>query len=88
MSLILYLFSFKFDGWHPIPYTIYMTGKELKKIRDDLGLSQAKLAVALGNSTMNGHRSIRNMEKGVTPISKRLVITLRALLLADSYKGE
>lgn len=59
-----------------------MTPAQVHAARTALGMTQAQLARALRltDPDNNGRRTIRNWEKGVTPISGPASVALEALL--------
>ena len=54
-----------------------MTGEQLREIREKLGLTQDKMAEALGFS---GKNYVYRMEKGDAPITKRTEKLVQALV--------
>ncbi len=59
-----------------------MTGQELRRLRRRLGLSQSKLAEAIGMQK----NSVARMERGERPIMKTTELAVRYLLVMKSKK--
>ena len=55
---------------------VYMTPEEFKKVRDELGYTQAEFADALGIQTT---RTIQRYEAGDKPIPKIVVLLLKSV---------
>jgi len=60
-----------------------MSGKELRRLRERLGLTQKELAEAIGMQK----NSVARMERDERPILKTTEMTVRYLLVMKSKKG-
>ena len=60
-----------------------MTSKELKRVRERLGMTQAELGEALGMQ----RNSITRMELGLRPITKVTALAVTHLVAMKSKKG-
>ena len=64
-------------------YTEHMTGKEFKRTRTALGMSQAQLAKVLGVTVT----AVARWERGERPISGPVALAMK-LLLEKKERGE
>jgi transcriptional regulator with XRE-family HTH domain len=62
---------------HDVASILIVTGRELRKQRLRLGLTQAQLATRLGLNRM----SISRYENGLWPIPKHVALAVKALLV-------
>ena len=60
-----------------------MVGRELRRLRERLGLTQAELAKAIGMQK----NSVARMERDERPIVKTTELAVRYLLVTKSKKG-
>jgi DNA-binding transcriptional regulator YiaG len=59
----------------PKPQRVYMTGEEMRRIREDMGVTQEELGRLLGAHNV----SISNWERGVWPITEKTARFLRRI---------
>lgn len=57
-----------------------MTPKKLKKVREFLQLSQTDFAKLIGNSSVNGSRTVRRYETGETKIPGAVEMVVRQIM--------
>ena len=60
-----------------------MTGKNLRRIRQRLEMTQSEMAICIGMRK----NSVARMERGEMPIRKTTVMAVRYLLVMKSKKG-
>ncbi len=60
-----------------------MTGKNLRRIRQRLEMTQSEMGIAIGMRK----NSVARMERGEMPIRKTTVMAVRYLLVMKSKKG-
>ena len=65
-------------------YDIYglMTGEQLKQARERLGMTQSKLAEAIGMQT----NSLAMIERGLRPVVKTTELAVKYLLVMNKQK--